>query len=67
MNKINVNGNEQHPLWEWMKKEKKGIMWTKGIKWNFTKFLIDRKGQVIRRVGPKTKPADFAGDITKLL
>ena len=42
-------------------------MYTKGIKWNFTKFLIDREGKVIRRVGPKTKPADFESDIVNLL
>merc|ERR1711904_724344 len=65
--KISVNTGKAHPLWEYMKAEKRGIMWTKAIKWNFTKFLVNRKGEVIRRTSPKTAPKDFDADVAKMV
>ena len=65
--KINVNGDNTDPLYVYLKKEAPGFLGTKGIKWNFTKFLIDRKGNVITRYGSSTKPAEIAKDIEKLL
>jgi glutathione peroxidase len=52
MAKIDVNGTDASPLFDWMKSEKKGLMGTTAIKWNFTKFLIDRKGRVVKRYAP---------------
>jgi len=65
--KIEVNGNGAHPLYGFLKSEKPGILGTEPIKWNFTKFLIDRKGEVVGRFAPQTKPADLEGEIEKLL
>jgi glutathione peroxidase len=65
--KIDVNGAAAHPLYKWLTAEKRGILGTRAIKWNFTKFLVDRKGQVIRRYGSWTKPENIASDIEKLL
>ena len=65
--KIDVNGDNTHPLYKFLKKEATGFLWSEGIKWNFTKFLIDRKGKVIARYGSVTKPKDIAADIVKLL
>ncbi len=65
--KIDVNGEQAHPLYVFLKKEKPGFLGTESIKWNFTKFLIDRQGNVIKRYGSTTKPAEIAGDIEKLL
>lgn len=65
--KIDVNGDNTHPLYRFLKKEATGFMWTEGIKWNFTKFLIDREGKVITRYGSSTKPESIAKDIEKLL
>jgi glutathione peroxidase len=67
MAKIEVNGNGAPPLYEWLKQEAPGLMGTRSIKWNFTKFLIDREGKVVRRYAPTDKPADIEGDIAKLL
>ena len=67
MAKIDVNGADASPLYDWMKAEKKGLMGTTAIKWNFTKFLIDRQGKVARRYGPTDTPAAIAKDIEKLL
>lgn len=67
MEKIDVNGPEASPLYDWMKSEKKGLMGSTSIKWNFTKFLIDREGHVVKRYGPQDKPASIAKDIEKLL
>jgi glutathione peroxidase len=67
MAKIDVNGADASPLFDWMKTEKKGLMGTTAIKWNFTKFLIDRQGRVVRRYGPADKPEAIARDIEKLL
>jgi glutathione peroxidase len=67
MAKIDVNGPDASPLYDWMKKEKKGLMGSSSIKWNFTKFLIDRDGKVVKRYGPQDTPASIAKDIEKLL
>ena len=67
MAKIDVNGDEASPLFDWMKKEAKGLMGSTSIKWNFTKFLIDRQGKVVRRYAPTDKPEAIAKDIAKLL
>jgi len=65
--KIDVNGEHTHPLYAYLKKEAPGFLGTQSIKWNFTKFLIDRNGKVIKRYGSSTKPADIIPDIEKLL
>jgi glutathione peroxidase len=65
--KIDVNGANTHPLYQWMKDEKPGLLGSKDIKWNFGKFLIDRQGRVVDRYAPTTAPSDLAGDIEKLL
>ena len=67
MEKVDVNGDDAHPLYQWLKSEKSGLLGSKKIKWNFTKFLIGRDGQVVKRYGSTTKPEDIAGDIEKLL
>ena len=67
MAKIDVNGPDASPLYDWMKSEKKGLMGTTAVKWNFTKFLIDRKGKVVKRYAPTDTPAAIAKDIEKLL
>ena len=67
MQKIDVNGPDASPLFDWMKSEQKGIMGTTAIKWNFTKFLIDREGNVVKRYGSNDTPARIAKDIEKLL
>ena len=65
--KIEVNGPQAHPLYAYLKGEKKGILGSEGIKWNFTKFLIDRSGKVVARYAPTDKPEAIEGDIEKLL
>ncbi len=67
MAKIDVNGADASPLFDWMKSEKKGLMGTTAIKWNFTKFLIDRQGNVVKRYAPTDKPEAIAKDIEALL
>ena len=67
MGKIDVNGPSAHPLYAWLKGEKKGILGTQGIKWNFTKFLVDRKGEVVERFAPTATPASLEGAIEALL
>jgi len=67
MQKVDVNGADASPLFDWMKNEAKGIMGTTAIKWNFTKFLIDREGNVVKRYGSNDTPARIAKDIAKLL
>jgi glutathione peroxidase len=64
--KIDVNGDDAHPLYQWLKSEKRGLLGG-AIKWNFTKFLIGRDGEVIDRFAPQTKPADLVDDIEKAL
>ena len=61
--KIDVNGPSTHPLYEFLKKTKPGFLGTKRIKWNFTKFLIDRQGRPMRRYPPQTKPSAIEKDI----
>lgn len=65
--KIDVNGPKTHPLYEFLKAEKPGVLGTRNIKWNFTKFLIDRAGKVVARFGSMTKPADMEQAIQKVL
>ena len=65
--KINVNGSDAHPLFNYLTKEKKGILGTEKIKWNFTKFLINNNGEPIARYGPSTPPDDIQSDIEDLL
>jgi glutathione peroxidase len=65
--KIDVNGPAAHPLYQYLKKAKKGVLGTEGVKWNFTKFLIDRKGDVVARYAPTDKPEAIERDIRKLL
>jgi glutathione peroxidase len=65
--KVDVNGDEAHPLWKYLKGEAPGVLGTEGIKWNFTKFLIGRDGKVAKRYAPTTKPEEIAGDIERLL
>ena len=67
MAKIDVNGDEATPLYQWMKGEAPGLMGSKSIKWNFTKFLIDREGKVVRRYAPTDKPEGIEKDIATLL
>lgn len=64
--KIDVKGPNQHPLYKFLTEEKTGLM-GKDIKWNFTKFLIDRKGRVVKRYGSAVKPEKIKKDIEKLL
>ncbi|WP_080848328.1 glutathione peroxidase [Cytobacillus gottheilii] len=64
--KIDVNGANADPLFSYLKEQKKGVL-SKNIKWNFTKFLVDRNGQVIERYAPTTEPGKIEDDITKLL
>ena len=65
--KVEVNGSGAHPLYEHLKTSAKGILGTEGIKWNFTKFLIDRNGQVVKRYAPNDKPESLAQGIEALL
>lgn len=65
--KIDVNGDNAHPLYQHLKKNAPGILGTEGIKWNFTKFLIRKDGSIHDRYAPTTKPEDLAADIRKLL
>jgi len=65
--KINVNGKDAHPLYDFLKKEARGFLWSKRIKWNFTKFLVDHEGNVVKRYSPMTKPSKLVKDIERLL
>ena len=67
MAKIDVNGPKAHPLYAWLKGEKKGILGTEGIKWNFTKFLIDREGKVAGRFAPTATPQSLESAIEALI
>ena len=67
MAKVEANGGDAHPLWQWLKKEKKGLLGTEGIKWNFTKFLVGRDGQVLDRYAPTDTPEKLRADIEKAL
>jgi glutathione peroxidase len=65
--KIAVNGREAHPLYRWLKREARGVLGTQSIKWNFTKFLVDRDGRVARRMGSIVKPGSIRPKIERLL
>jgi glutathione peroxidase len=65
--KIEVNGAAAHPLWAWLKEEKSGFLGTDAIKWNFTKFLVGRDGQVLRRYAPTETPQSLKADIEAAL
>ncbi len=65
--KIDVNGSDAHPLFEFLKRRAPGLLGSRGIKWNFTKFLIDRTGQPVARYAPQTKPEELRDDIANLL
>jgi glutathione peroxidase len=65
--KIDVNGDGAHPLYRWLKKEQAGVLGTQAIKWNFTKFLVDRSGRVVRRYAPTDTPEKIDGDVAALL
>ena len=65
--KIDVNGKNAAPLYDYLKKAQPGLLGSEAIKWNFTKFLVDRKGEVVERYAPKMEPEAIAGDIEKLL
>ena len=65
--KVDVNGDNAIPLYNYLKQEQSGVLWTEAIKWNFTKFLIDREGHVIKRYGSSTKPESIRKDIEELL
>jgi glutathione peroxidase len=65
--KIEVNGASSHPLFTHLKSEAPGVLGSKRIKWNFTKFLVNQQGQVVKRYAPSTKPEAIAEDIEALL
>ena len=67
MAKVDVNGSAAHPLYQWLTREAPGLLGSKAIKWNFTKFLIGRDGQVLRRYAPQDAPANLAADIEAAL
>ncbi|MGQ0463684.1 MAG: glutathione peroxidase [Sporichthyaceae bacterium] len=66
MEKVEVNGDAAHPVYQWLRSQKGGLIGSK-IKWNFTKFLVGKDGQVIERYAPTTKPEKIAEDIEKAL
>ena len=65
--KVDVNGDGAHPLYQYLKQEKPGVLGTTAIKWNFTKFLVGRDGNVLKRYGPNDAPADIDADIAAAL
>lgn len=65
--KIEVNGNNTHPLYAFLKSEAPGLLGSTAIKWNFTKFLVNKEGKIIKRYAPTTKPEAIESDIEKLL
>ena len=67
MAKCEVNGEQAHPLYRWLKQQKPGLLGSEAIKWNFTKFLIDREGRVVDRAAPQTKPEELTDKIRALL
>jgi glutathione peroxidase len=67
MGKIDVNGPDAAPIYRHLKKEAPGVLGSEAIKWNFTKFLVDQSGKVVRRYAPRTKPEELSGDIEALL
>ena len=67
MSKVEVNGGGAHPLWKWLKGEKPGLLGSEAIKWNFTKFLVGKDGQVIKRYAPTDTPESLSADIEAAL
>ena len=67
MAKVEVNGSGAHPLWQYLKKAKPGLLGSEAIKWNFTKFLIGRDGQVLQRYAPQDTPEKIAADVEAAL
>ncbi|MBS1969953.1 MAG: glutathione peroxidase [Bdellovibrionales bacterium] len=67
MAKINVNGSDTAPIYDWLKESAPGILGTEMIKWNFTKFLVGKDGKVVKRYAPNVEPKDIAEDIEKAL
>ena len=67
MGKVKVNGSEAHPLYQWLTVQAPGILGSKAVKWNFTKFLVGRDGQVLKRYAPQDAPAKIAQDIEAAL
>ncbi len=67
MAKVEVNGGDAHPLWQALKAAKPGLLGTEAIKWNFTKFLVSRDGDVLKRFGPGDTPESIAGDVKAAL
>jgi len=65
--KTTINGPDGNPLYKYLKGEKRGFLWTEAIKWNFTKFLVDKNGVIIKRYAPSTTPEVIEKDITTLL
>lgn len=65
--KIDVNGDNAHPLYLFLKKEAPGVLGSKGIKWNFTKFLVNKDGKVVKRYAPTDKPESIKKDVESLL
>jgi glutathione peroxidase len=65
--KIDVNGSNAHPLYDYLKKEKPGLLGTEAIKWNFTKFLINKKGEVVKRYAPNDTPESIKKDLAQYL
>jgi glutathione peroxidase len=67
MSKVKVNGGEAHPLWKWLTAEAPGLLGSKSVKWNFTKFLVGKDGQVLKRYAPTDKPESLTADIDAAL
>ena len=65
--KIDVNGSNRHPLYDWLTRHKRGFLGSRDVKWNFTKFLTDREGRVVSRFAPQVEPADIAPEIEKVI
>ena len=65
--KVEVNGEHAHPLWRYLAEQRPGLLGIRAIKWNFTKFLVNRQGEVVARFAPQTTPQALAGEIEALL
>jgi glutathione peroxidase len=65
--KVEVNGGNAHPLWKWLKKEKPGLLGMEAVKWNFTKFLVDKNGKVVKRYAPTDTPEKIEKDLASVL
>jgi glutathione peroxidase len=67
MAKVQVNGKDAHPLWQWLKAQAPGLLGSEAVKWNFTKFLVGRDGSVLKRFAPNDSPESLRKDIEKAL